>query len=159
MLAYPPEGEVPEHSVFRGLFGVVATAAVGVVVTLVTARDASDKTDGLTAFSLGDAMRRFKGGIPNLRRGGVSKLGGLQLETTPEADGTVRLPVTMMEALAIEEGDLVYVADARWWLGGVRSVQLKAGKPSDNGNVQLSPESVDHGSLKAERALSVEKLM
>jgi SSS family solute:Na+ symporter len=159
VLAHPQSGEAPDYSVFRGLFGVVATAVVGIAVTLVTPRDPAEKTEGLTVFSLPEAMRRFKGGIPNLRRGRSARVNGLRLETTAEADGTVRLPAPVMETLAIEEGDLVYVADGRWWLGGVRSVQAKAGKPSANGNVQLSPESVQRGSLHADRHVVVEKLM
>jgi SSS family solute:Na+ symporter len=157
VLAYPPDGE-PNHSLFRGLFGVVVTAVIGVVVTLFTPAPARTKTDGLTVYSLGEAMRRFKNGIPNFKRGRRGAVTGVLLEPDADAGDTVRLPHPVMEQLAIEEGDLVYVADARWWLGGLRSIQLHAGVPMTDGKVGLSLRSIDHGSLVAGRPLKVEKI-
>jgi SSS family solute:Na+ symporter len=157
VLASPPEGE-PNYSLFRGLFGVVATAVIGVVVSLVTAPDPRSKNEGLTVFSLGEAMRRFKDGIPNFRRGATPVVRGLALAVGEEAAGTARLPVAVMERLAIETGDLVYVADDRWWLGGLKSVQLKAGPPLEGEAVLLDAAAVDRGSFDAGRTLKVEKI-
>lgn len=157
VLAYPPDG-APNHSLFRGLFGVVVTAVIGVVVSLATAPPTEAKTKGLTVFSLGEAMRRFKDGIPNFRRGKRAVVHGLALAVDPSADGHIRLPARAMQDLAVEEGDLVYVADDRWWLGGIRSVQLKAGRAADGDAIQLDAAAVDKGSLRIKRRHQVEKI-
>jgi hypothetical protein len=63
-----------------------------------------------------------------------------------------------MQDLDVTEGDLVYIADARWWLGGIRSIQLKAGPAAGDGAVQLSAESIGRGSLELKRPVKVEKI-
>lgn len=158
VLASPPEGIEPNYSLFRGLFGVLVTAAIGVVVTLSSPRPADTKTRGLTVFSLDQAMAWFKGGIPNFRRGTQTTFKGLVLEMDPSADGRVRLPEQVMAALAVEEGDLIYVADGRWWLGGIRSVQLPAGPVAPADAVLLDEAAVDKGSLELDRRVKVEKI-
>ncbi|MBN1423520.1 sodium:solute symporter family protein [Candidatus Fermentibacteria bacterium] len=159
LLAYPPEGTPPEHSVFRGIFGCLVTATIGIVVTLFTPRPSETKIRGLTVFSLEDAMRSFKAGLPNFRRGRRGSAGGLAFKVQPDTGGRVLLPGGLMEDLAITEGDLVYVADDRWWLGGLRSVQLKAGRAAEEGVVVLAPEEVERGSFDPSRPLRVEKIM
>ncbi len=157
VLAYPADG-APNHSLFQGLFGVLATAVIGIGVTLLTPPDPESKTEGLTAFSIGEAMRRFKGGLPNLRRGEKSVISGLALAKDDSVGGCVRLPAPAMAELAIEEGDLVYVADARWYLGGLRSVQLHAGPATPGEAVLMDEASVEKGSLFLNRPCRVEKI-
>lgn len=159
LLAYPPEGIAPEHSVFRGIFGCLVTAIIGIVVTLFTARPSEEKIRGLTIYSLDEAMRAFKGGLPNFRRGRRRSACGLKLVARPEAGDRVLLPGGVMDELAIAEGDLVYVADDRWWLAGLRSAQLLAGRATATDEVVLSPEQVRRGSLLPARPVRVEKIM
>ena len=60
----------------------------------------------------------------------------------------VRLPVELMDELSIQEGDLIYVSDARRWLGGLRSVHLKADTPhQETGVVILHDEAVDRANF------------
>ncbi len=159
LLAYPPEGIPPDHSVFRGVFGCFVTAVIGILVTLVTPKPPEEKVRGLTVFSLDDAIRAFKQGIPNFRRGRRCSVSGLGLEVVASTDGKALLPPRVMDDLAIEEGDLVYVADHRWWLGGLRSVQVKAARGTNEGAVVLGQEQVERGSLTPSTILRVEKLL
>jgi SSS family solute:Na+ symporter len=158
VLASPPEGIEPNYSLFRGLFGVVVTTAIGIVVTLLTAPPPAEKTRGLTVFSLGEAMAMFKGGMPNFRRGKQGVVKGLELSVDGVEDGRVQLPAAVMERLAVQEGDLVHVSDDRWWLGGIRSLQLHAGPAAPGEAVVMNAGSVDRGSLQTERSVQVEKI-
>jgi solute:Na+ symporter, SSS family len=158
VLASPPEGIEPNYSLFRGLFGVLVTAGIGFAVTLVTPAPAPGKIRGLTVFSLGEAMAWFKGGIPNFKRGRQRVAHQLTLAVDAAAAGRIRLPAGVMAALAVEEGDLVYVADDRWWLGGVRSVQLPAGPAAPGEAVLLDAASLDKGSLVGHRRVKAEKI-
>jgi hypothetical protein len=156
VLATPPDGE-PNYSLFRGLFGVLVTTTLGVIATFFTAPPPPEKIRGLTVFSLGEAMAWFKGGVPNFRRGRRGQVTGLPLAIAA-ADGGVRLPRSVMDDLAAEPGDLIHVSDDRWWLGGIRSVQVPAGPATEDGTVRLDPEAQHKGSLLAERAVRVEKI-
>jgi SSS family solute:Na+ symporter len=157
VLAYPPGGN-PDYSLFRGLFGVLVTAVIGVAVTFLTARDPEEKHRGLTVFSLGEAMREFKVGLPNFRRGSKGSAKGLTYRVDESLSGVVRLPTEVMENLAIEEGDLVYVTDSRWWLGGLRSAQTKAGPAARDGHIELAPDVRRKASLVIHRTVDVEKV-
>jgi SSS family solute:Na+ symporter len=158
VLASPPEGTEPNYSLFRGLFGVVVTTVIGVVTALVTAPPPPEKTRGLTVFSLDRAMAMFKEGIPNFRRGQRTKVSGLGLQVDAAAAGTVRVPQSVMADLAIGEGDLVHVSDERWWLGGIRSVQLPAGPAAPDETVMVDTAAVEKGSLLPQRLVQVEKI-
>ena len=65
-----------------------------------------------------------------------------------------------MMALEAEPGDLFHVSDARWWLGGFRSVRAKAGHPTetDEGLI-LSRATLQRGNLRAHRSVRVEKIL
>ena len=55
-------------------------------------------------------------------------------------------------------GDLLYVADERWWLGGLRSSHCRAGEPHDEGNVVLMHQAAfDAGNFIPGRRVNVEK--
>ncbi len=157
VMAYPAEGE-PNHSLFRGLFGVLVTAIIGVVVTYLTPKPADKKTLGLTIFSLSKAMEWFKEGIPNFKKGSTPTVHHLALAVDDAAGMSVRLPHAVMDQLAAEEGDLIYIADQRWWLGGIRSVQVKAGPPAPDNAVLLSEAAVEKGSLLTQEQVKVEKI-
>ena len=45
------------------------------------------------------------------------------------------LSATMRATLAVDDGDLVFVDDARWWLGGLRSARCRV----------VAGDGVDHG--------------
>jgi hypothetical protein len=65
-----------------------------------------------------------------------------------------------MDRMKAEEGDLLHLADARRWLGGLRSAHCRAGKPHREGNVVLiSREAFELGKFLDKRPVRVEKLL
>jgi SSS family solute:Na+ symporter len=70
----------------------------------------------------------------------------------------VRLSSRDMQRMKAKEGDLLYVADARRWLGGLRSSHCRAGQPHDQGNVVLmAAEAFKAGNFRPSRRVRVEK--
>ena len=91
------------------------------------------------ASRIGDAARRYKGSEPNERAPYASAKGSL--EVIDGDDERLEVPAAMMKRLQAEAGDLMYVSDARWWLGGFRSLRASA-EISEGNKVRVS-----HGSL------------
>ncbi|MCK4873198.1 MAG: sodium:solute symporter family protein [Phycisphaerales bacterium] len=72
----------------------------------------------------------------------------------------VRFSTDDLQRMKAEEGDLLYVSDARWWLGGLRSSHCRAGKPHDrNGVVMMTDEAFELASFVKGRPARVEKLL
>lgn len=147
-----------QYIYMRALFGMTVTALIGVGVTLFTARDSKD-VSGLTVDTLDTAMERYKEGKPNHTLGKKARSLPLQADPSLETD-IVRLSPAVMDMLKADPGDLIYLEDARWWLGGLRSKKFKAGKPHDEGGdvVKISPGAVDEGHLQASRPVTLEKI-
>ena len=60
--------------------------------------------------------------------------------------------------MAADVGDLVYLADERKWLGGLKSMHSVYGEPhTEDGIVYITQAHVETGRFDAERKLSVEK--
>ena len=142
----------------RGLFGTLVTVVLGVGITFCSKPRPKEDIPGLCIATLSDGMRIFKGGEPNRSEPKTSS--PLQLRTDSVDTDRVLLPVELMEELSIQEGDLIYVSDARKWLGGLRSVHLKAGVPhQEAGVVILHDEAVDRANFSVDLPVTVEKLL
>jgi SSS family solute:Na+ symporter len=146
------------HSYMRSLFGLAVCTVLGVGITLFTRPKPASEIPGLTMGTLAEGKRLFKGGEPNER--GAGKSVRLNMVLDGQAPGEVRLPAAVMTELQARPGDLLYVSDDRWWLGGLRSVHVKAGEPHDKGPVVLLGEAtIDQGYLLRDRPVRVEKIM
>jgi len=102
----------------------------------------------------------FKGGEPNFEKGVVVRR--LQLNIVEDADlepGHVWLPAPVMEALRARDGDLIYIADDRRILAGLRSVKLTArlAPRQDPGRISLHVQNL--GDLLPHKPIYVEKLI
>ena len=76
----------------------------------------------------------------------------------PPEYAIVRLSRSDMARLKASPGDLIYVADRRWWLGGLRSLHCRAGQPHDEGaGVLMAAEAAEAGSFKLANDVRVEK--
>ena len=65
-----------------------------------------------------------------------------------------------MQSMSANAGDLVYIQDARWWYGGLKSAHATFGKPHDeDGTVYISPLQLDHGQFIEGLQLKAEKEM
>ncbi|MEA3225423.1 MAG: sodium:solute symporter family protein, partial [Planctomycetota bacterium] len=149
------------YKFMRGLFGLLSAGALGVSVTWFTKSRAEAELKGLVAGTQMDAMRQFKGGEPN-RRSGVK----VQLQTAIDRNlsGTNVIVVSQsaLETMAAEPGDLLYVSHSRWWYGGLRSVHVKAGSPTESGDralVRISPEDAATAHFIEGQKVVIEKIM
>jgi SSS family solute:Na+ symporter len=65
-----------------------------------------------------------------------------------------------MELMKAKEGDLVYVCDARKYLGGLKSVHLIYGEAhEEDGIVYLNNEALLNGVFEKNKKLTAEKEM
>lgn len=173
------------------MWGLLATAVIGIVVTLFTRPRPVAEIAGLCIGTIDWGRRRFKGGEPNFavgrkvrarlritRDGTTPATTALSFDehqartAAPAAGGAapagqeppeyaiVRLGAGDLDQLKARPGDLLYVGDARWWLGGLRSLHCRAGQPhSDDGQVWIAPEAVAAGQLLPDRPVRVEKIL
>ncbi len=116
-----------------------------------------EKTDGLTVWSLQKAKENFKGSKINDRDGQKIKV---NWKLKDGEDDTIHFSKNDMIRMAAEVGDLVYISDARWRLGGLKSVHTVYGEPHDeDGIVYISKEHLEQGQFVEGRPLSAEKEM
>lgn len=156
-----PEGGFPY---LRALYGLVACGALALLIAWLdirlTTETATDSVAGLDISTLDDARTAFKGGAPNDR--GAGRTAVLTMRVVDRLDGEVQLPAEVMRELEAEPGDLVYVSDSRWWLGGLRSLHARLGpaasSPAED-SLLISAETFARGQLLRDRPLRVEKIM
>ncbi|MGC9451888.1 MAG: sodium:solute symporter family protein [Oceanipulchritudo sp.] len=152
----------PHNDVYiymRALFGMVVTGVVGVAVSFVTQPRKSEDIEGLTVDTLDKGMEIYKGGKPNHEVGGKARRLPVVLdEALPE--NLVSLSPRTMEVLKAGEGDIVYMEDSRWYLGGLRSDHVKAGTPHDRADeaVVMSPATFQDAYLKEGQTVTLEKI-
>lgn len=117
----------------------------------------SEKTDGLTVWSLSKAKEYFKGSKVNDRDGEKIKVNWRLKEG---ADDTVHFSKNDMLKMCAEVGDLVYFTDARKIMGGLKSVHSVYGEPhSEDGIVLISNEHLAQGQFVKDKILIAEKEM
>ncbi len=145
------------YKFIRALFGLVASGTLGIVVALVTRPQPQESLAGLVTGTQLQAMEYFKGGKPNRREGSVVYL-PVHADTTLTGDETVVVSANHMETLAADEGDLLYVCDRRWWLGGLRSFHTKAGVPGEGDVLRISPEAMARGHFGEGDVVYIEKM-
>ncbi|MEZ4270416.1 MAG: sodium/solute symporter [Myxococcota bacterium] len=105
------------YSYIRSFFGLLVSVFIGVVVTLFDRQGwVAAGEPGLSMATLNTAVRMFKGGEPNYEGSGNQTT--LRFQVIDEVSDVVRLPSQSMQALQAKEGDLLYISDTRWWLGG-----------------------------------------
>ena len=149
----------PSYIYLRSVFGMLVTVSVGTLVTLLT-KPTKQNIDGLTLNTIDKAMENYKGAKPNLTRG--KKLRNLNVKVQPEVTkGVIKLAPAALKELAAQEGDLLYMADSRWWLGGLRSEHVRVEKDSKLKayEVALSRATMKLAYLLDNRKVSIEKIM
>ena len=143
------------YSYIRALYNTLVCAGSGVIVGLLTTPPTEMKTEGLTVWSLDKTREFFKGSAPNDRPGQSIKVQW----TLKEGDkDTVGFSINDMEVMAADVGDLVYLADERKWLGGLKSIHSVYGDPhTEDGTVYITQAHVEMGMFDPERKLRAEK--
>jgi len=149
------------YKFMRALFGLLAAGTLGVSVTWLTKPKPESALKGLIAGTQKEAMRRFKGGEPNRRPGGKTRL-QVKIDRNLSEENTIIVPQLALETMAAESGDLLYASHIRWWYGGLRSVHVKAGPPcecQDCGLVRISPEDAATAHFSDGQDVVVEKII
>ena len=143
------------YSYIRALYNTLVCAGSGVIVGLLTTPPSEEKMEGLTVWSLDKAREFFKGSAPN-DRPGKSLLAKWIVKDCEE--GEVRFSIGDMETMGADVGDLVYLADERKWLGGLKSVHSVYGEPhKEDGVVYITQFDVERGLFDEKRKLIAEK--
>ncbi len=148
------------YKFMRALFGLVASGAIGVAVTLFTKPKPLAQLKGLVAGTQNDGMRLFKGGEPNRRPGGKARV-IVEPDQSLSGDNIVIVPRSALDQMAAEPGDLLYACDLRWWYGGLRSVHVKAGPVAAGEDMvlRISPEDAATAHFAEGQEVLLEKIM
>ena len=113
----------------RALYGLVVSAAIGVVVTLRTRPRPLGEVRGLVWGTVADAIHRFKGAPGTETESAWVLTRAQRAESELGEVDSGRHAVRVTRGLAadlggVQAGDLLYVSDRRRWLGGLRSAHL-----------------------------------
>lgn len=152
------------YNYMRALYGFSLCTTIAVVVTLIWPERDEERISGLWVGSLQAAKRMFKGAEPNdLVMGEKVRL---ILEESGDDEGKEdETPKVLMgpddaERMKAGDGDLVYVADKRWWLGGLRSLHAKLGvSDAAKGGIQIPSNQVAIARLRPGEEVVVEKII
>ena len=145
-----------DYKYFRSVFGLIVCAIIGITVSLFT--KPKKDIDGLTVGTIWKAKENFKGGKPNEKAGKMIK--HALVELYPGDDERIHMSERDMATLCANPGDLLYIADSRWWLGGLRSYHVKAGDPhTTDGTVRVSEKVFKDGNFVPGKKMTVEKII
>jgi len=130
---------------------------IPIVSTYLIKYDEEAKTIGLTAWSIAKAKEMFKGSKLNEEEGEIVKVHWRMKEGE---DDTVNLSENDMKKMKAEIGDLVYLCDARKYMGGLKSIHSVIGEPhNEDGIVYINDEQFQNGVFVENRLLTAEKEM
>lgn len=144
-------GTPGDYTFIRAFFGVVVSGGIAVGVSLITRPRPDAEVVGLTWETLRAARDRFKrgratddGGGPKLRMVIRTLEEPADPAATPEGPDTSRaddspaapgggpdlpdvaLSEEALRRLKASPGDILFIDDSRWWMGGLRSVRGRA---------------------------------
>ena len=144
----------------RALFGLITAGAAGAAVTFLTSPPPLEKVRGYTVDSLDFTIKKFKKGEPNFTKGGAVK--NLELivdKNLPE--GSVSVSRGAAEQLKAGDGDIIYMADGRWYLGGLRSghFRLTSCHGGESSQAHCAPSVLKKGYFLPARRVSLKKIL
>ena len=143
------------YSYIRALYNTLVCAGSGVIVGLLTTSPTEEKIEGLTVWSLDKAREFFKGSAPNDRPGEKVTV---KWTLKDETEDNVRFSISDMETMGADVGDMVYLADERKWLGGLKSIHSFYGEPHrDDGVVYITQSHAESGLFDKKRKMIAEK--
>lgn len=119
--------------------------------------DPNAHLEGLTVWSIKRAKELFKGSKVNERDG---KKVFVKWRLRDDDNDVINLSKEDMKEMAAEVGDIVYLCDARKYLGGLKSVHTRIGEPHDDkGLVFISNEHKLSAIFQEDKMLYAEKEM
>ena len=141
----------------RALFGLVASGALGIAVAYATKPQPYARIIGLVNGTQLDAMRLFKGAEINRRPGRAAHVEVVEDASLAE-EGEALLPQPALDTMAAGPGDIIYISDRRWWLGGLRSVHTRIKGLSPDDKLRLSPNDAASAHFRGVTRAYVEKI-
>ena len=112
---------------------------------------------GLTVFDVHKLKNIFKGSDVNELTG---KPVIVNYEIKDLKEDMVSFSEDDMKIANAKKGDLVYIQDSRWWLGGLKSIHATYDTPhKENGIVYISQKQCDSGMFIDGLPLKAEKEM
>ena len=149
--------EAQPWSYIRALYNVFACVSIGIIVTLFTKPPKNyDRIKGLTIWTIKDGPQYFKGSDVNKNAGITIQFSGAEVEVTQKDNNEVSLPKNYMDKIKGNKGDLIYISDHRWYLGGLKSTHARLGSVSDNNKVTVSKDVFDHAQFNLSKDLIIE---
>lgn len=147
------------YGFIRAFYGLIVSFVCGVIVAFCTKPADPQKIVGYVCGTLKEAAEKYKGSPLTKESNGRKTYGSIVIHNElPE--NVVCVSEDAMYLLEAEPNDLFYVCDARGWLGGMRSMHVKAGKAHDNNNeIWLSQATMNNSSLLLNKKAFVEKIM
>ena len=148
-----PEGG---YKFMRAFFGFCVAISVGVIITFFTKAKSDKELEGLVIDSFDKAKHFFKGGEPNEAEGQEILLKPI----VKEIEGA-SFSQAALDKMAARVGDLMYLADERWYFGGLKSVHIRAAEvhngPEDE--VYIPQSAVETGHFNLEKHLAGRKII
>jgi solute:Na+ symporter, SSS family len=136
---------------------LIMSALVTILVTYFVKYDPELNTEGLTVYSLKKAKEMFKGSKINDREG-EKVVVDWKLKDSDE--DVIYFSKNDMKRMEADLGDLLYITDARRWMGGLKSVHSVFGEPhNEDGVVYITNEHLDAAKFVKGRKLRAEKEM
>ena len=149
--------EAQPWSYIRALYNVFICVSIGIIVTLFTKPPKNyDRIKGLTIWTIRDGPQYFKGSDVNKNAGITIQFSGAEVEVTQKDNNEVSLPKNYMDKIKGNKGDLIYISDHRWYLGGLKSTHARLGSVSDNNKVTVSKDVFDHAQFNLSKDLIIE---
>lgn len=149
--------EAQPWSYIRALYNVFICVSIGIIVTLFTKPPKNyDRIKGLTIWTIKDGPQYFKGSDVNKNAGITIQFSGAEVEVTQKDNNEVSLPKNYMDKIKGNKGDLIYISDHRWYLGGLKSTHARLGSVSDNNKVIVSKDVFDHAQFNLSKDLIIE---
>jgi len=113
----------------RAFYGISVSAGIGILVTCFTKAEQESKQRGLVWGTVKDAIFHYKGSYGDENSQSKSVAFPMILDQPMKVKGEGKLPTvnisqSLSNELKAKEGDLIYVSDKRWWLGGLNSSHL-----------------------------------
>ena len=150
---------VPEkpYSYIRALYNLLACVSIGVIVTLLTKPPKNyDSIKGLTLWTIKDGAEYFKGSDVNPNAGIIITVPGSKIVVSEDENNKIYLPQKYMDEIKGNPGDLMYISDKRWYLGGLKSTHANLGSPSQSDKVIISKDVYTHGQFNLSKDLTIE---
>ena len=145
------------YSYIGALYNIFVCAGVGIIVTFFTKSKSEKELSGLTIFDVHNLKSIFKGSPVNEEKGESINL---NWKIKGNDSDLVFFSKNDMKKMKANPGDLVFIEDSRWWLGGLKSVHSVYGNPhNEDGLVYINSNHLNHAQFVEGLKLKAEKEM